>query len=314
MGQKTDARIFRLGVIKKNWELKYIEKNLEESSLYLYEILEIQKYLNRFFGLYKIKIHNCKICYSDSCLHLFISFYITAKTIQIIHKMRKRKKLITIKKKPTKTIKRLKNQKIKKQNLLKFNCNTKRTNIVCDFQEILLESLTNYTQKKINIFVIFQNLNNHKHLSSYTQIKDFKNVFKQLQKFSKNDFFKAAINILFISITKRKSAKILADFLSDQFKLNQLRTDSTAISRKDNRFLGFLKQAVQILIKSKISCLTGIKIVISGRFNKAPRAKSVIIQFGTSPLQSFSSYIDYFQSTAYTINGTFGIKVWTCEK
>ena len=66
MGQKIDARIFRQGVNKKNWEFKYIEKNNEESSLYLYKTLEIQKYVNRFFGLYRIKIHNCKILYSEN--------------------------------------------------------------------------------------------------------------------------------------------------------------------------------------------------------------------------------------------------------
>jgi len=86
MGQKIDARIFRQGVNKKNWEFKYIEKNNEESSLYLYKTLEIQKYVNRFFGLYRIKIHNCKIFYSDSSLQIFVSFYLTTKTFYIINK------------------------------------------------------------------------------------------------------------------------------------------------------------------------------------------------------------------------------------
>lgn len=82
-----------------------------------------------------------------------------------------------------------------------------------------------------------------------------------------------------------------------------------AISRKDNYFLGFLKQTIKLLINAEVSGLTGIKIVIKGRFNRAPRAKSVTIQFGKFSLQSFDSKIDYFQSTAYTINGTFGVKV-----
>jgi len=86
MGQKVDARVFREGVNKKNWEFKYIEKNKEDSSLFLYKTLEIQKYLNRFFGLYKIKIHNCKIFYSDSSLQIFISFYVTTRTFYAISK------------------------------------------------------------------------------------------------------------------------------------------------------------------------------------------------------------------------------------
>ena len=63
-----------------------IEKNNEESSLFLYKTLEVQRYLNRFFGLYKMKIHNCKIFYSHGSLQVFVSFYITAKTIYAIRK------------------------------------------------------------------------------------------------------------------------------------------------------------------------------------------------------------------------------------
>jgi len=59
---------------------------MEDSSLFLYKTLEIQKYLNRFFGLYKIKIHNCKIFYSDSSLQIFLSFYVTTRTFYAISK------------------------------------------------------------------------------------------------------------------------------------------------------------------------------------------------------------------------------------
>lgn len=342
MGQKTDARIFRLGVTKKNWESKYIEKNNEESSLYLYKTLEIQKYLSRFFSLYKIKIHTCKIFYSENTLQVFISFYLTTKTLYIVSKnltkyskkslayfkrlqthikinkkYQKKKKSFSQKEffsnQKTNLKKFQKEKKVKnKINLLSSKLGKNQTISLKEFQEVLLESLARYTKNKINISITLQNLNNSKQLSQ-NQIKDFKITLRQLRKFVKNSFFKEAINILFINVVKRKSAKLLAEFISDQFRLNQLRTDQMAISRKDNYFLGFLKQSIKLLIKSEISGLTGIKIVIKGRFNRAPRARSTILQFGKFSLQSFSSKIDYFQSTAYTINGTFGIKVWTCE-
>ena len=63
------------------------------------------------------------------------------------------------------------------------------------------------------------------------------------------------------------------------------------------------------LIKSEISCFTGVKTIIKGRFNRAPRAKTDSIHFGKFSLQSFSSKINYCKSTAYIINGTFGVKV-----
>lgn len=347
MGQKTDARIFRQGVIKKNWDFKYIEKNNEESSLFLYKTIEIKKYLNKFFELYKMKISSCKIFYSNSSLQIFVSFYISTKTIYLIKKKltKTSKKLLTLrkliffnnkkkknkeklrlklfkknKKKPRYRSRSLKQklqtkklQKIKnKKNLLINKLNLYKTVNLKGFQEMLLESLATYTKNKINISLTLYNLNNHKRLK-HAQIKNLKIIFKQLKKFVRNSFFKEAINILFINISKRKSAKLLADFLSNQFKLNQLRTDQMNISRKDNYFLGFLKQTIMLLIKSEISCLTGLKIVISGRFNRVPRAKTRSIQFGKFSLQSFNSKIDYYQSTAYTINGTFGIKVWLCE-
>ena len=175
-------------------------------------------------------------------------------------------------------------------------------------QEVLIESLAAYTKKKVNISLTLQSLNRSKQLSD-NQIQNFKGIFKQLRRFVRNSFFKEAINILFVSISKRRSAKLLAEFLSNQFRLNQLKTDQASISRKDNYFLGFIKQAILLLIKSNSSCLTGIKIVIKGRFNKAPRAKTSIIHFGKFSLQTFNSKVDYYQSTAYTINGTFGVKV-----
>lgn len=337
MGQKTDARIFRQGVHRKNWEFRHIAKNDEESSLFLYKTLEVQRYLNRFFGLYKMKIHNCKIFYSHGFLQVFVSFYITAKTIYII-----RKNLTKYSKKLSTQIKRTssnkKNWKYKKKKKSQFKLPSQKIRLkikkiqkvkskegltyhksnpwlalgLKGFQDILLESLLKYTKKKIDISVTLQNLNRHKQLS-YNQLEGLKRIFKQLRKFVKNSFFKEAMNILFINILRRKSAKLLAEFISDQFRLNQLRTDQSTIPRKDNYFLGFIKQTLLLFIKCEASCLTGVKIAIKGRFNRAPRARTTKIHFGKFSLQSFSSKIDYYQSTAYTVNGTFGVKVWLCE-
>lgn len=337
MGQKTDARIFRQGVYRKNWEFRHVAKNDEESSLFLYKTLEVQRYLNRFFGLYKIKIHNCKIFYSHGFLLIFVSFYLTAKTLYVIRKSLTKysKKLSTqvkrtslrkkdwwYKKKKTSQFKlpsqkiRLKIKKIQKVKSKKGFSYHKSNPWVAfglkGFQEILLESLIKYTKKKINISVTLQDLNRHKQLSS-NQLEGLKRIFKQLRKFVKNSFFKEAMNILFMNILRRKSAKLLAEFISDQFRLNQLRTDQRTIPRKDNYFLGFIKQAILLFTKCDASCLKGVKIAIKGRFNRAPRARTTKIHFGKFSLQSFRSKIDYYQSTAYTVNGTFGVKVWLCE-
>lgn len=316
MAQKTDARIFRQGISNKSWNFKNNQKNSEDSSFYLYKTLEIQKYLNRFFKLYKIRIHNCKIFYTNNSLQVFISFYTSPKTINILKKRltKNSEKLKNYYKRlhlstKNKNIDWNKVQKTKKIRKLK---NFHLTPNLVEFQEILLNSLAVYTNNKLNILIKLQNLNVSNRLS-YNQIQHLKIIFKQLKKYTKNNFFKEALNILFITISKRKSAKLFADFIAEQFKLNQLKTDQITISRKDNYFLGFLKQMLALLIKYEVSCIKGIKIVIKGRFNKAPRAKTVSFHFGNFALQSFNSKIDYYQSTAYTTNGTFGIKVWLSE-
>jgi hypothetical protein len=199
-------------------------------------------------------------------------------------------------------------KKINKKNTFYYRSKAKQMIVLKKFEDILLESLALYTKKKVNILVKLQNLNNYKQLS-YSQIKNCKTVFKQLKKFVRNSFFKEALNILFISISKRKSAKLLTEFISYQFKQNQIRNDRSTISRKDNYFVGFLKQSIQLLINAEVSRISGAKVVIKGRFNRAPRAKKVIMQFGKFSLQSINSKVDYHQSTAYTINGTFGIKI-----
>ena len=292
----------------------------------MYKTLEIQKHLSRFFELYRIKVHNCQILYSDTSLQIFVSFYLTTKTISIITKRLTKysKKLTTprkrhsVKKKsktkfksprPKVKLETKSFQKIKNKKNVSLNSHSSCQTVgLKGLQEILIESLATYTKNKINISLTFQSINRSKQLS-YDQVKNFKIVFKQLRKFVRNPFFKEAINILFINISKRKSAKLLADFLSNQFKLNQLKTDQMTISRKDNYFLGFLKQTILLLVKSHASRLTGMKIVVKGRFNKAPRAKTHIIHVGKFSLQTFNSKVDYHQSTAYTINGTFGVKV-----
>jgi len=206
MGQKTNAHIFRLGTKKKNWDSKHIGKTKEESSFYVYKNLEIQKYLNRFFKLYGLNLHSYKINYSNNFLQLFISYQITIKTILIINKIhlsqklfiknnRKRKKKI-IKYKRLKLIKKI------KKTLCYKKFQTKQIFYLNNFGEVLLESLSVYTKKKINIAFTFQNLNSNLHSELKTQqTKDFKNILLQLKKFVKNLFFKEAMNIMFITIT-----------------------------------------------------------------------------------------------------------------
>jgi len=177
MGQKVDARIFRQSLDKKNWEFKYIEKNNEESSLYLYKILQIKKYLDRFFNIYKIKIHNCKIFYSNNTLQIFISFYITQQTITIINKKRfKHFKILVLlhefkffkkskrkKKKLTKSqLKRKKSGHLKLKKKKKIYVSKKRRKNCCYRKFVLLRKLKKKIKNKNKLFKLKNKLKKKK--------------------------------------------------------------------------------------------------------------------------------------------------------
>ena len=65
MGQKTNPTIFNLSLKNAEWKSKYIEKNKEESSLFLYQDIEIRNYLDQVFKNFGLLIHNCKIEYGQ---------------------------------------------------------------------------------------------------------------------------------------------------------------------------------------------------------------------------------------------------------
>merc|ERR1739847_261518 len=150
---------------------KYIEKNKEDSSLFLYKTLEIQRYLNRFFKLYKIKVHNCKILYSENLLQIFLSFYVTTATFYIIkknlnkyskeckktfkphfsNKYKQIKKIYPNKLNILNTKKKIKNRKLNISNFLNHNFNLNSTTNLIKFQK-LLQSVLIYKKLKKKSF------------------------------------------------------------------------------------------------------------------------------------------------------------------
>lgn len=57
----------------------------------------------------------------------------------------------------------------------------------------------------------------------------------------------------------------------------------------------------------------GIKIMCAGRLGGAEIARTEQYKDGRIPLQTLRANIDYAQSTAFTIYGTIGVKVWICK-
>ncbi|MBC8042768.1 MAG: 30S ribosomal protein S3 [Rhizobacter sp.] len=71
-----------------------------------------------------------------------------------------------------------------------------------------------------------------------------------------------------------------------------------------------MKQSIQQAMRAGAE---GIKIQCGGRLGGAEIARTEKYREGKIPLHTLRANIDYAQSTAFTIAGTVGIKVWICK-
>ena len=350
MGQKTNPNILRLGKVKE-WKSKYFEKKSADLPVYIFKDVEIKKFLSKFFMNNGLNIHNCKLYYSDSSLNIFISYYYTRKifaryplvknqkNIKILFKNEKSKKFrqknFFVKNKIFKN--KVYNLKFYNQSILKtFNKNFikkysfletrfQRLSYIINYQkyimskqnfnhidinlfsEHILEGLSLFVNKKQNIILYLEQI-----IKDSTNIQTFSKKKKKwmtmnlikLRKFQNNEFFKDGINILYYCVNKKKSSDSLAEFIA--FYLKKL--------KRPGFFLRFLKSALKLLISKQLSHFKRIHIEIKGRINGAPRAKNRFIKIGKDvPNLTINSRIDYTESTAYTSNGTIGVKVRMSE-
>ena len=328
MGQKTNSISFRLGNKHNEWNSKYFELNNEEFTRYNYQNIEIQKYLKEILNKKGLFLQKCKLHFNENNIYIFISYFITKKSSLLVNKEKinlpvkfnnkKNKKLKSLKKAQTnlrlnqflKDLEpKIRINRAKRVNILKrykqslshkiyqTNENLTKNNIT----EQILETLSLFTDKKFHIFLSFKNLNRG---VSFKLPKEEQNFLKKkilfLKRYSRNKFFKESLNIVFVSTKIKNPTSLLAEFLAQQM----------AFLKRHNHFLIFFKTLLVLFINSKFSKIKGIKIVINGRFNGAPRAKNRLILIGNISIQTIDNSIDYSQATSYTKNGTFGIKVW----
>jgi Ribosomal protein S3, C-terminal domain len=348
MGQKTNPNILQLSKTNE-WDSKYIEKTSKDFYLHTQKDLETKKFINNFFRNKGLIIQNCKLNYSNSNLSIFINYHQSSSSINNINEINKKQKLyikredfvstknklkkhykvlksiqnsfnyknliyrkdllkkkIAIKKIVNK-IKRLKAINYYKKYLSLKNNKTIKNSLSKEFLKILLNSLSEFYKGLNNITLILKPLNNNLYKSlNKKQFLKIKKKLVTLRKYQRNEFFKEGIGIAFSVVTNRNSSELLSKYIAANIKK----------LKRHNFFLRFLKELLTIFIaKSLVNKIKGIKIKVKGRINGAPRAKNKIITIGKSmALFTIDSSINYFETTAYTINGTLGVKVWICEK
>lgn len=281
MGQKINPNLLQLTKNNK-WKSKYFEKIPVESSVYSQKDKEIRNFIIRFFKISRTTLHNCRLYYFNQSLHIFISYQPNLNFF--FHGIKKK----TWERLPT-SIK------------LKFLRAKKKI-----FFEKLFESLTSFTKKKINFFLILKELKlNTKQIIINTKIKTaIKKNIASLRKYQTSKFFKQGINVLLNCAINTKSSKLLAKFIAVQLKT----------LKRHNFFLRFIRNTLESFKNNQFSKFKGIKIEIKGRLNRRPRARNKIIKISNSvSVLTIESIIDYSEETAFTLNGTIGIKVWIHE-
>lgn len=356
MGQKINPKIFRLGNTQE-WNSKYFEKKSTEFSLYAFKDAEIKKFINKFFNDNGLAVQEIKLYYLEGALHVFVSYFLTTKSIVLINNLNKTQnikltpqtKQVSHKKKYNKIKASVKkyfyyqqlSRNINLKTLLKKNYLKKAKKIIKydkqilqirriktlkyyknylatkkykstksiknnSFLEKVVESLAQFTNKKIKISLTLNQVNkNLKQTITKKKLEVLKKSLTQLRKYKQNEFFKEGVNILFSCVVKKKSSDLLAHFMANQLKK----------LKRHNFFIKFVKTSLSLFSGKTFSRINGIKIKIKGRFNGAPRAKHTIIQIGNGvPVLTLDSNVSYSEATSYTLNGTFGVKIWIDEK
>jgi ribosomal protein S3 len=320
MGQKVNPLIFRMGSKNKLWDSKYLGKDPEEFSYYLFQDLQIEDYINTVFKLHNMIIYNYVIKRSTHKLNIFIDFYTTSKVsikalyffsnisnfksrVLRVQKHKRRSRVfffnfISIKNK-------LKNQFQVNKHLKQTSMNQKK--FFFSYSKLKLKMIETVL-KFSKVFKLSFHLNNiqNETINNFYKSKNvnLKSIVQGLNSYSREKFFNEMIEIMIIIFTARNTSKLLTSFIAFQFQM----------TKRHNTFLTFLKRAISLLNSIQYFKIYGIKIIISGKFNGASRSKKRTIQTGRLPLQNFNSRISYHCTHAHTPYGTFGVKVWVCEK
>lgn len=330
MGQKTNSNIFRLNTgFNREWKSKYKIITSEESSLFVYNDLQYRIYIKQFLNKYGLIFHDYKAYFNNNTIYIYISYFVTKSSLFYINTIRSNQK-ISLKKSlgnknwKKKYLKEFQNQ-LKQSHFLENSKFQKRLHLLKKYKkhlqhkdfkntyenqknrfiEQLIEGLNLFTNKKYHLYLNLQHLNSGLTISlAEKEQGNWKKKLLLLKRYSKFGGFKETLNILLIGIKIKNSAQLISTFVAKQ--LSQL--------KRQSYFFIFFKRALNLFIYLPQSNINGIKIVIKGRFNGAPRARKRILTVGKIPIQNIAANIDYHESTAFSSNGTFGVKVWICEK
>jgi len=278
MGQKVNPNLLRLKS-SKEWFLKTIPKTSEEYSSFTFQSVLIKNFLKNILLYYGIFICNCKIYKTNIFVYIYFSYFLNT------------------------------NNKLKKISRGKLEN-------IC-FINLILSILRNFTENRLEFRIICQDTNKYlfnlvelyklkKYKLRYVLKKLFEFPFKKYEKRFRI-IFSSFLNVCFNMLLKKNSVSLLSDYLATIYS-------KKLFKKKHMQLFYFLKETIKTFLNYKLTKIRGIKISIRGRLNGKLRTQRVWFLHNCLPLNSYAAIVRYSESTAFTIYGTFGIKVWSFEK
>lgn len=113
--------------------------------------------------------------------------------------------------------------------------------------------------------------------------------------------------------------KLVIPYLGKRVQINIIeikKPDSDAaiiaqnVANQMEKRIPFRRAMKQAIEKAKEAGVMGVKIIVSGRLNGADIARSEKSIYGTVPLSTFKSNIQYHYLQSHTTFGVIGVKVW----
>lgn len=177
-----------------------------------------------------------------------------------------------------------------------------------------LNLMFNSLKKFKKNLIIFKIINLNKCLKRKNQkIKDLYFSLKREAKIifpRRHNFFLDFLQLTFLFIESKINIKFFIKIIVEMFRILQ--------KKRHGRFLGFITTYFNSLIKNlnykRLKRILGIKIIISGKLKGKLRSNTFNKTFGSMPIQTFKSKIEYAKSHAFTIYGVFGLKIWVFRK
>jgi hypothetical protein len=91
-------------------------------------------------------------------------------------------------------------------------------------------------------------------------------------------------------------------FLSELF--------SMTVKKKHTVYFFFIKFIFQQIVSNSNGYIKGIKLVVSGKLLGKPRSSTHTVSVGSVSLQTIQNRLYFKKSSAYTLVGAFGFKLW----